>query len=268
MKRRFALFTMCLILIVSLCSVSDFSANAASNDVKGINSGTTYYIKNLFDGKYLDVYNGVDANANDVWTYTYNQASAQKWTVVRNSDGTYTFYAKSSANGRVLDVTGSNVDIWTYNSSWACQKFNIERNETYAYGGLYYIKNGSNYVVKNVTDETVSASSVGSGTNALWSFIPIEKNGADIYAFDYWYWREEIFYTHYDSTDANAKFKTYCGNMGYSAYALVNNSAETALNYLKNDSIWVIRGTGALEGWLSLIMTTIGAEYIVGILTL
>lgn len=243
MRKRFVSVIMCVSLIVSLCSLSAFSVNAASNDTRGISSWTTYYIKNLFDGKYLDVYNGGDANAQDVWTYTYNQSDAQKWTVIRNSDGTYTFHAEVSTNNRVLDVTDNNVDIWTHNSSWACQKFIIERNETYAYGGMYYIKYGSNFVIKNVVDETVSISSTGNGTNALWSFIPVDKDDADIYSFNYWYW-EGILYLHYNSTNANSKFETYCENMGYSAYTFVNKPASTALNFLKYDSVWVHSGHG------------------------
>lgn len=236
---------LCLLLLSAFMTAMPLNASAASNDIVGICSGTTYYIKNLFDGKYLDVYNGGDSNGTNVWTYSFNATAAQKWRVVRNSDGTYTFFAEVSSNNRVLDVTGTNVDIWTYNSSLSCQKFTLIRDTTLAYGGTYKIMNGSNYVVVDAMNETVKVHSLGSGLNALWSFEPVDKGDADIYTFYYengsvlW-----IFPTYFDTRGAASTFIEKCENMGYTGYHFTNKSATTAYNYLRYDSIWVFNGHG------------------------
>lgn len=236
---------LCFVMLSSLVSMFGLTASAASNDVLGIDTNTVYYIKNIFNGKYLDVYNGGDSNGTDVWTYTFNATPAQQWRAVRNSDGTYTFYAIVSANNRVLDVTGTNVDIWTYSSSLNCQKFSLVRNTTLAYGGTYQIKNGSNYVIYDVVDDTVEVSSTGNGLNALWSFETVDKGDADIYTFYYengsvlW-----IFPTHFDTRGAASTFVEKCENMGYTGYHFTNKSASTAYSYMRNDSIWVFNGHG------------------------
>lgn len=236
---------LCVAIMFSISSLFSVSVSATSNDVVGINSGTTYYIKNLFNGKYLDVYNGGDNNATNVWTYTFNATAAQKWRAVRNSDGTYTFYAVVSSNNRVLDVTGSNVDIWAYNSVWSCQKFTLVRDNSLRYGGTYNIKNGSYFVVYDVENDTVKISSNGGGLNALWSLEPVAKGDADIYTSYYkdgdvlW-----VIPTYFDTRGAASTFVEKCDNMGYNAFHFTNKSATTAYNYMKNDSIWVFRGHG------------------------
>jgi hypothetical protein len=245
LKRKIPSYLLCLLMMFSLLSMFTLPVNAASNDVIGINSGTTYYIKNLFDGKYLDVYYGTDANATDVWTYTFNATAAQKWRAVRNSDGTYTFFAIVSSYNRVLDVTNSNVDIWAYNSSWECQKFTLVRNTSMAFGGTYQIKNGTNYVVLDAANNTVKVSSTGSGMNALWSFEPVDKGDADIYTT---YYQDGtflgIFPTYFDTRGAASTFIEKCNSMGYTSYHFTNTSAGTAHNYMRNDAIWVFRGHG------------------------
>ena len=88
-----------------------------------IQSGSIYYIKNYFSGKYLNVHYGVDANGTNVYQWTGDSSTEQKFKVVEISPECYKIYAMCSSNGnnRVLDVvrngkelaSGQNVDIWT-----------------------------------------------------------------------------------------------------------------------------------------------------------
>ena len=88
-----------------------------------IDSGSVYYIKNYFSGKYLNVHYGVDANGTNVYQWTGDSSTEQKFKVVEISPECYKIYAMCSSNGnnRVLDVvrngkdlaSGQNVDIWT-----------------------------------------------------------------------------------------------------------------------------------------------------------
>lgn len=90
----------------------------------GISSGMVYNIKNVGSGKYLNVHYGVDANATNVYQWTADGSTEQKFKVVYSSEtDSYKIYAMCSSNGtnRVLDVVrngtalahGQNVDIWT-----------------------------------------------------------------------------------------------------------------------------------------------------------
>ena len=223
-------------------------ASALTNDTPGIESGTVYYIKNIDNGKYLDVKNGGDANGNDVWTYSYNASAAQKWRVVRNSDGSYTLYSVLSTGNRVLDVTGTNVDIWSYNSSYNCQKFKITRYNWLLQSGTYSISTNTevyNFLEYDPETESVKTTKSPDPMRRLWSFEPVEKHDADFYSF---YYQNGTFLglpTYYDTRGAASTFMQKCENMGYCPYHFTNSSAPTAYEYLKsNDSIWVFRGHG------------------------
>ena len=90
----------------------------------GLINGGIYYIKNYFSGKYLNVHYGVDANGTNVYQWTKDSSTEQKFKVVYDSaSDNYKLYAMCSSNGnnRVIDVvrngaalaSGQNVDIWT-----------------------------------------------------------------------------------------------------------------------------------------------------------
>ncbi|MBE6729066.1 MAG: hypothetical protein E7568_02395 [Ruminococcaceae bacterium] len=93
-------------------------------EATGLISGGIYYIKNYFSGKYLNVHYGVDANGTNVYQWTKDNSTEQKFKVVYDSaTDSYKLYAMCSSNGnnRVVDVvrngsplaSGQNVDIWT-----------------------------------------------------------------------------------------------------------------------------------------------------------
>ena len=151
---------------------------------------------------------------------------------------------KSSYN-RVLDITNGNVDIWGYESTAPYQKFSLERDTTYAYGGTYKIKNGSQYMVWDSVNETVKMQTSGGGLNALWSFEPVTKGQAEIYTF---YYPQTIVMgvvvEYYDSRGAASTFTSTCSNMGYQASHWTNATALSSYNSFSSDAIWVFRGHG------------------------
>ena len=94
------------------------------SQTSGIINEAVYRIKNVGSGKYLNVHYGVDANATNVYQWTGDGSTEQKFKVVYSaSTDSYKIYAMCSSNGtnRVLDVVrngsplshGQNVDIWT-----------------------------------------------------------------------------------------------------------------------------------------------------------
>ncbi len=239
---------LCLILLSTFITILPLKANATSIDIAGINSGKTYYIKNLADGKYLDVYNGVDRDGTDVWTYTFNASNAQKWRVVRNPNGTYTLFAVVSSNNRALHLTGLNADIQTYgrwSSSQQVFQFTLVRETSVVYCGTYSIKQNGYYLSQDSINRTVRLCSWDTGFNARWSFEPVDKSDAEIYTSYYQDGtRFGIIPTYFDTRGAASKFVNKCSSMGYSSYHHTNDSATNAYNNLTTDSIWVFRGHG------------------------
>lgn len=88
-----------------------------------VNNGV-YRIKNVGSGKYLNLHYGVDANGTNIYQWTYDGSTEQKWRISYNSTTeAYQIYSMSSSGGknRVLDVTrgsnpltsGQNVKLYT-----------------------------------------------------------------------------------------------------------------------------------------------------------
>lgn len=83
-----------------------------------------YRIKNVGSGKYLNLHYGVDANSTNVYQWTYDGSTEQKWRVAYNAGtDSWQFYSMCSSGGtnRLLDISrggaalasGQNVAIWT-----------------------------------------------------------------------------------------------------------------------------------------------------------
>lgn len=94
------------------------------SQASGLVSGGIYNIRNMDSGKYLNVHYGVDANGTNVYQWSYDGSTEQKFKVVYSSStDSYKIYAMCSSNGtnRVIDIarngsplaSGQNVEIWT-----------------------------------------------------------------------------------------------------------------------------------------------------------
>lgn len=90
----------------------------------GLYNGGIYYIKNVNSGKYLNVHYGTDANGTNVYQWTKDNSTEQKFKLVYYSSAdAFKIHAmcSSSDSNRVLDVArngsalanGQNVAIWT-----------------------------------------------------------------------------------------------------------------------------------------------------------
>ena len=114
------------------------SSSSTSSSLEG-----TYYIRNKFSGKYLDVTNySADNNANiQQWEYLAN--AAQQFKFVDAGDGYYYIYTGASGFSKVVDVAGkstadgANILQYAYKGS-TNQKFKIEEVSS----GVYAIKTG------------------------------------------------------------------------------------------------------------------------------
>ena len=108
---------------------SSNGTNAQLFDVKTaslLNSGI-YEIQAFSNINYVvDIASGSSVDGANIQLYRSNNTAAQKWNVVQNSDGSFTF--KNALNGKALDLEsgiakeGANIRQWTSNGS-AAQKW-------------------------------------------------------------------------------------------------------------------------------------------------
>ena len=102
--------------------------NSNYNESRSINTSfinnNVYRIRNVGSGKYLNVHYGVDADSTNVYQWTYDGSTEQKWRISYNyGTDSYQFYSMSSSGGtnRLLDISrggtalssGQNVQIWS-----------------------------------------------------------------------------------------------------------------------------------------------------------
>ena len=126
-------------------------------------AATGYYtITNYGSGYVLDVYDGSTESGGIIWQYTSNNTWAQKWDVVKNSDGTFTLY--SAKSGLAIDVCGgtsaeSGAVVWQYTpNNSAAQKFKLVSSTPTVTDGVIRIQNGvKQTLVMDVTDGSKTA---------------------------------------------------------------------------------------------------------------
>ncbi len=158
---------------------------------QGLVNGAVYRIKNMDSGKYLNVHYGVDANGTNVYQWSYDGSTEQKFKLVYNAaSDSYKLYAMCSSNGnnRVIDVarngsplgSGQNVGIWTPIDDTA-QRLQID----FLQNNLYVIRmkaNPSMFVAVNGT-----ANGTASGK------LPTSPGNVYIDTYDVWRSQEWYF---------------------------------------------------------------------------
>lgn len=168
-------------------TVMPLAANSA------ITSNAVYRIRNVGSGKYLNLHYGVDANSTNVYQWTYDGSTEQKWRVAYNSGtDSYQFYSMSSSGGknRLLDISrggasltsGQNVAVWE-----PVDPYSHEMQITAVATGKYkiYMKGNTNlclaaYGNSNGTADGRSATSAGNvfistytgEAHQMWVFEP------------------------------------------------------------------------------------------------
>ena len=141
-------------------------------------SDGSYTIRNIWDGKYLDVDNAGNSNGTNVKVYDYNGSEAQKWYIYGES-GNYKL--KAQCTDCVLDIQdgslsdGANVQMYEFNDTDA-QKFQLwmiddEAPVNVGDKFLSYIINTKSWLhLTRDDDENVKAYSVTANANQKWYF--------------------------------------------------------------------------------------------------
>lgn len=147
MKKKciLSIFLAIALLMSVLQSFAVSSAEVESDAVSGysnIKNNTTFYIKNVNSGQYLDLDHGKDQNNANIHQWKYNGQKNQQWKFVKvgtlDDGGLYKIVSVDSSSGRVIDVSkgGSsnnlNVALYQYKGS-NNQIFALKRTVNGAY---------------------------------------------------------------------------------------------------------------------------------------
>ncbi|MBQ8591143.1 MAG: glycosyl hydrolase 53 family protein [Lachnospiraceae bacterium] len=152
-----------------ISGASSTTGNGSSTSTSSTLDGT-YYIKNKFSGKYLDVTNSSSANGTNIQQWQYLANAAQQFKLVSAGDGYYYIYTGASGFTKVIDVSGkskadgANILQYAYNGN-TNQKFKVEQVSS----GVYAIKTG-----------------VTSGASCLDVYGWSTENGGNIAQWNYW----------------------------------------------------------------------------------
>ena len=113
-----------------------------------LSDGGIYYIKNKHSGKYLDVDGNSNSNGANVYQWTGNGDSGQKFKLVSQGNGYYSLLpqcgnyqlAVDIANGSSAD--GTNAQLWGYTANFA-QQFYFQSNSDGTYAMLTKASNNA-----------------------------------------------------------------------------------------------------------------------------
>lgn len=106
-----------------------------------------YTIRVLGSGHYIDVPYGKKDNSVSLWQCTYNGGDAQKWLIIPNTDGTYSFVSK--CNGKYIDMQGggtpaNGTDVIQYTGNGTSAQKWVMNLQSEAPEGTFYISYAAN----------------------------------------------------------------------------------------------------------------------------
>ena len=210
-------------------------------DFIGIQDNTEYYVMNYNSMRYLSLETATDTNLTNVFTRARSTSNLSKWKTKRQSNGSYLLISVYSPTGKCLDVTNTNVDIYSNNGS-SYSKFSIYRISSGTYKGLYYIRHGKYYVAQD-SDYNVYLTTTAN-SSAVWSFMAVDQRYAELFCHDYTYTEDGASH-HFDTSVNETCFRSVLNGLGYTSISYVNPTSETAYTYLKrDDDIFVFMGHG------------------------
>ena len=202
-------------------------------DSLGIKDNTKYYIMNHNGHRYLSLESTADTNLTNVCTQERSTSNLAQWKTERQTDGTFQLISVYSPTGKTLDITGTNIDIYTDNNAHY-QKFTIYRINSGTYQGLYYIRYGNYYVAQDANYNVYLTASYSS--NVVWSFMAVDTRFANYYSIEY-----------PDTRGRSFQYKATMESFGYTSNNWHCTSASQAYSLLSNtNDIFTVLVHGAL----------------------
>ena len=247
MKKYVRSIVVLMLALSIFCSTSLFAfAVLANSSGLGIVDDTEYYIYNVLENNYTNVYdeyfihtpssyiaNSATVNltcVSNASTSTHWSNPCYKWKVDKQSDGTFLI---ENVSDKYLRVNNGDVNVY-HNLGDDSFKFDIERYPVGDNKGKYTIKNGDKYLTRNGSDLTLSS---GVTSGSFWTFMEVSKG--TVYSMGYNDGDE------FDTTSIPTDIVDWFGSMGYGYTSHVaGTSADTVLNSMKTSDIAILTGLG------------------------
>ena len=224
-----------------LCTDSIEFTVVPKSYVLGMKNGTSYYIMNYSSKRLMGLETASDASLTNVHTGELTENARYQWIAEMQTDERFQLISAYSATGKCLDITGSNVDIYTNNGA-EYTKFTIERENSGTYQGLYLIKQGSKYV-EQTSNYDVRATETLS-PSCYWSFMAVPLQYAELFGHYYPIGNDD---NEYFNTNRNyTYFRTVFNSYDYAtSWSYTNNTPTAAYNCMtKRDDVFVFAGHG------------------------
>lgn len=225
------------------------SVNVNVRSSCGLRDETQYYIMNYDTSYLLSLELFTDTDYTNVCTRQRASYPASMWTLEEQNDGRFQLINGISTTGKVLHVSGSNLDTYYLDIytdlNTDNEKFTIYRIPSGTYAGLYYIQYGTYFVSQDESNNIILTTSPSN--KSIWSFFATQPGYADIFSHDYHYTDASNVEHHFDTSVNDALFNLILGSaLGYTANATTNGAATNAFNTLSrnNQQIFVFRGHG------------------------
>lgn len=200
-------------------------------DSIGIKNNTKYYVMNYSSKRYLSLETASDSNLTNVYTRARSASTLSQWKTDKQTDGTFQLVSVYSSTGKVLDKTGTNIDIYPDNGA-SYQKFAVYRINSGTYKGLYYIRHGYYYVAQD-SDYNVYLTTTAS-SSAVWSFMAVDTRFANYYSI-----------AAPNTTGRYSDYRTVMSALGYTSNNWHCTSAGSAYVFLnKTNDVFTFIGHG------------------------
>ncbi len=165
--------------MTDITMVENTTRNSAGNIIQHI-LNKTFYIKNAYSGRYLDVYGGIATDGTNVQQCAFNGGNNQKWYIQYNGDGTFSFLSQINSN-YALDVYGASSDNYANINIWSYHGGDSEKFKIYYNNSVYKIASKiSNYekclVVENrgcLDESNIIQHTYNGSWNDLWILEPV-----------------------------------------------------------------------------------------------
>lgn len=215
-------------------SVISASTTITVCDSDGILNNTAYYIMNASYPRYMSLETLSDANNTNVAVTPRSTSTASRWTLSKQSNGSYRLTNGYSSTGRALYKSGSNLVI--YKSSSTAAQFYLLRMDSGEYQGLYLIKNGNKFVSQDDSGNVCLINASEITARSYWCFMAVEKGCAELMSTSY---------SGFVTTGNNGLFENVLNNKGYSGMAYINPSSLYAYSCIQSGDMFVFRGHGS-----------------------
>ena len=166
---------------ISTAYTYDSKGNATSTSTMGseLVEGKSYYIQSVYYSKYLNVTNSGTASGTAVGLADFGKNSAQRWKLIKNTDGSYSLSPECATN-KILSVNGSalanSVNLALYSSGEKTyQKFKLVKKT----GNIYCldIAENTNYAI-DCNGTNAYTYSMHHGEPQQFAFIPVSGSNS------------------------------------------------------------------------------------------